>query len=51
VKISDALDCMGIDSPTDKEVWSCEAISKLLANEKYAGDVALGKLMQSMVPK
>lgn len=42
-KISDALDRMGIDSPTGKEVWSHEAISKLLANEKYTGDVILGK--------
>jgi len=42
-KISDALDRMGINSPTGKEVWSREAISKLLANEKYTGDVLLGK--------
>lgn len=42
-KISDALDRMGIHSPTGKEFWSREAISKLLANEKYTGDVVLGK--------
>lgn len=42
-KISDTLDRMGIASPTGKEVWSREAISKLLANEKYTGDVVLGK--------
>lgn len=42
-KISDTLDCMGIESPTGKEIWSREAISKLLANEKYTGDVILGK--------
>lgn len=42
-KISDALDRMGIDSPTGKVVWSREAISKLLENEKYTGDVVLGK--------
>lgn len=34
---------MGIDSPMGKEVWSREAISKLLANEKYTGNVVLGK--------
>lgn len=32
-KISDALGRMGISSPMGKEVWSREAISKLLANE------------------
>jgi len=42
-KISDALARMGIPSPTGKETWSREAISKLLANEKYKGDVVLGK--------
>ncbi len=42
-KISDALTFMGIDSPTGKETWSREAISKLLSNEKYTGDVILGK--------
>ena len=42
-KISDALVYMGIVSPTGKETWSREAISKLLANEKYTGDVILGK--------
>ncbi len=42
-KISNALYCMGIDSPTGKEVWSREAISKLLSNEKYTGDGILGK--------
>jgi len=34
---------MGISSPTGKETWSREAISKLLANEKYMGDVISGK--------
>ena len=42
-KISDALARMGISSPTGKAVWSRETISKLLNNEKYVGDVALGK--------
>lgn len=42
-KISDALARMGISSPTGKATWSRETISKLLANEKYVGDVVLGK--------
>ena len=42
-KISDALACKGIASPSGKATWSRETISKLLANEKYVGDVVLGK--------
>lgn len=42
-KISDALSRMGIASPTGKATWSRETISKLLENEKYVGDVVLGK--------
>ena len=42
-KISGALARMGIISPTDRVTWSRETISKLLANEKYMGDVILGK--------
>ena len=42
-KISDALARMGISSPTGRAKWSRETISKLLSNEKYAGDVILGK--------
>ena len=42
-KISDALARMGISSPTGKATWSRETISKLLNNEKYVGDVVLGK--------
>lgn len=42
-KISDALAHMGIVSPTGRATWSHETISKLLANEKYIGDVVLGK--------
>lgn len=42
-KISDALARMDVASPAGKETWSREAISKFLANEKYTGDVALGK--------
>lgn len=42
-KISAALADMEIVSPTGKAVWSRETISKLLANEKYMGNVILGK--------
>ena len=42
-KISDALARMGISSPTGRAIWSRGPISKLLSNEKYAGDVILGK--------
>lgn len=42
-KISDALARKGIASPTGRATWSRETISKLLANEKYMGDVVLGK--------
>ena len=42
-KISDALFLMDIPSPTGKEIWSKETISKILSNEKYTGDVILGK--------
>ena len=40
-KISSTLADMEIVSPTGKAVWSRETISKLLANEKYMGDVIL----------
>ena len=42
-KISDELALMGIASPTGRATWSRETISKLLANEKYVGEVILGK--------
>ena len=42
-KISDALARKGIASPTGRATWSRETISKLPANEKYVGDVVLGK--------
>lgn len=42
-KISDALAHMGITSSTGRDTWIRETISKLLANEKYVGDVVLGK--------
>lgn len=44
-KISDALACMGISSPTGKATWSRETISKLLNNEKYVGDVVLNSVV------
>ena len=42
-KVSDALLLMDIPSPTGKEIWSKEIISKILSNEEYAGDDILGK--------
>ena len=42
-KISDTLAHKGIASPTGKAIWSRETIAKMLANEKYVGDVVLGK--------
>lgn len=41
--ISDWLHENKIPSPTGKERWSWETISKLLKNEKYVGDVMLQK--------
>lgn len=42
-KISDVLASMDIASPSGRATWSRETISKLLSNEKYVGDVVLGK--------
>ena len=42
-KISAALADLEIVFPTGKAAWSRETISKILANEKYVGDVILGK--------
>ena len=42
-RISDWLYENGILSPTGKERWSRETISKILRNEKYVGDVMLQK--------
>ena len=42
-KISASLARMGVLSPTGKEIWSKETISKILNNEKYLGDVIWGK--------
>ncbi len=33
----------GVQSPTSKTKWNRETISKILENEKYTGDVILGK--------
>ena len=41
--ISDWLYAHSVNSPTGKERWSRETISKLLRNEKYMGDVLLQK--------
>ncbi len=42
-QISASLARMNVPSPTGKEIWSKETISKILNNEKYLGDVVLGK--------
>ena len=42
-KISEWLFENGILSPTGKERWSRETLSKMLRNEKYVGDVMLQK--------
>ena len=42
-KISTSLARMNVLSPTGKDIWSKETISKILNNEKYLGDVILGK--------
>ncbi len=42
-KIASSLARMGVLSPTGKAKWSRETISKILENEKYTGDVILGK--------
>ncbi len=42
-KISASLAQMNVPSPAGKAVWSKETISKILNNEKYLGDVVLGK--------
>lgn len=42
-KIAASLARLGVPSPSGKQTWSRETISKLLDNEKYVGDVILGK--------
>lgn len=42
-KIADKLYERGIVSPTGKEIWTPTAISKILSNEKYTGNVILQK--------
>jgi len=41
--IAKELEQQGIASPAGKPVWSREALRKLLANEKYTGNVMLQK--------
>lgn len=43
--ISNLLFSNAVPSPTGRERWSRESISKLLRNEKYVGDVLLQKRM------
>ena len=42
-KISSELGRRKIPSPSGKTKWSAETLAKLLANEKYMGDVLLQK--------
>ena len=42
-RIAKQLQEKGIPSPSGKSIWSKEAISKLLSNEKYTGRVLLQK--------
>lgn len=42
-KIAKQLESIGVVSPTGKAKWNREAISKLLSNEKYVGQVILQK--------
>lgn len=37
------LACQGIKSPTGKERWSKRTVDTMLSNEKYAGNVLVGK--------
>lgn len=39
-----------IKSPTGKDMWSKRAIQKILANEKYIGNVILGKTYTGQFP-
>ena len=42
-KIAASLARMKVKSPTGKDAWTRETISKILSNEKYVGDVIFGK--------
>jgi len=44
-KIAAGLERQGVLSSNGKSKWNCEAISKLLSNEKYTGSVLLQKTM------
>ena len=42
-KMAASLACMKVKSPTGKGLQTRETISKILSNEKYVGDMILGK--------
>ena len=44
------LEKRGIKSPTGKDTWSKRSIETLLANEKYVGDVIVGKTFSNEFP-
>ena len=46
-KIADGLAKQKVSSPTGRAKWSCEAIDKLLSNEKYTGRVLLQKTIST----
>ena len=46
-KIAAGLERQGIPFPTGKAKWSREALSKLLSNEKYVGQVILQKTVST----
>ncbi len=46
-QIAAALAQMGVASPTGKPAWSRATLANILSNEKYAGDVMLGRSRDS----
>lgn len=42
-RISEELKTMSLPSPSGKETWSSQTLDRILANEKYAGNVLLQK--------
>lgn len=49
--ITRILEEKGIPTPTGKKKWSNQAIVKILTNEKYAGNVLLGKSYTEEFPR
>ncbi|WP_301018116.1 recombinase family protein [Ruminococcus sp.] len=51
LSITRILEEKGIPTPTGKEKWSNQAIVKILTNEKYVGNVLLGKSYTEEFPR